>query len=77
MPGIPESEVFWLNVTNIGLGLATLACVGVAAWAVVHELLARARRRVRVRDDAHVALLPELGLTMADGGEKVDEDTKG
>ena len=50
MPGIPESEVFWFNVTNIGLGLATLACVGVAAWAVVHELLARARRRVRVRD---------------------------
>ena len=33
--------------------------------------------RVAVRDEAHVALLPELGLTMADGGEKIDEDTKG
>ncbi len=24
--------------------------------------------------DPHAAFLPELGLTMADGGEKVDDD---
>lgn len=75
MPGIPESEVFWLNVTNIGLGLATLACVGVAAWGVVRELAVRAHHRAALHD-VHAAFMPELGLTMADGGEKVEEEKK-
>lgn len=77
-----DPETFWLNVTNIGLGLATLFCMAVVAWAVAHEALVRLRSRVALRQpvpgaaDPHVVLLPELGLTMADGGEKVDE-TKG
>ncbi len=73
-----DPETFWLNVTNIGLGLATLFCMAVVAWAVAHEALVRLRHRAAVRQpapsaaDPHVVLLPELGLTMADGGEKVD-----
>ena len=70
-----DSEILWFNLTNIGLGLATLAGVAVLAWAAVRELAGRAKNRVTTRDlDPHVAFIPELGVTMADGGEKVDED---
>lgn len=70
-----DSEILWFNLTNVGLGLATLAAIAVLAWAVVRELAERAKSRVATRDlDPHAAFIPELGLTMADGGEKVDED---
>ena len=41
---------------------AAAAAVGTAGAVAVHDL------------DPHAAFVPELGLTMADGGEKVDED---
>ncbi|MCL4808911.1 MAG: hypothetical protein KJ062_14175 [Thermoanaerobaculia bacterium] len=70
-----DSEILWFNLTNVGLGLATLAGIAVLAWAAVRELAERAKSRVATRDlDPHAAFIPELGLTMADGGEKVDED---
>lgn len=72
------SEVLWLNLTNAGLGLATLAGIAALAWAVLRELREKAKSRVAARDlDPHAAFLPELGLTMADGGEKVDDDEAG
>ena len=44
-------------------------------WDELDRLAERAKARVAVHDlDPHAAFLPELGLTMADGGEKVDED---
>jgi hypothetical protein len=70
-----DTEILWLNLTNAGLGLATLAGIGVLAWSVVRELAERAKSRVPTHAlDPHSAFIPELGLTMADGGEKVDED---
>lgn len=70
-----DTEVLWLNLTNAGLGLATLAGIAALAWAVLRDLREKAKSRVAVHDlDPHAAFLPELGLTMADGGEKVDED---
>lgn len=72
-----DSQVLWLNLTNAGLGLATLAGIVALAWAVMRDLREKAKSRVAVHDlDPHAAFLPELGLTMADGGEKVDEDEK-
>lgn len=70
-----DTEILWLNLTNAGLGLATLAGIAALAWAVVRELGERAKSRVAVREplDPHAAFLPELGLTMADGGENVEE----
>lgn len=70
-----DSEVLWLNLTNAGLGLATLAGIAALAWAAVRELGERAKSRVAAHEplDPHAAFLPELGLTMADGGEKVEE----
>ncbi|KAA0227379.1 hypothetical protein KJ068_15685 [bacterium] len=71
-------ETFWLNVTNIALGVATLICCVVLAAGVLQEVVVRLRRRAEVpaKLDDHAFALPKLGLTMADGGEKQDENGK-
>jgi hypothetical protein len=64
-------ETFWLNVTNLALGLVTLVCalvIGKAIWDGVRQR-ARARVAAPVIEDDHAFLVPGLGLTMADGGQ--------
>jgi hypothetical protein len=71
-----NDETFWLNVTNIALGVVTLACVALFVSVVLQEVVERVRQHVLVfspKDD-HAFVLPELGLTMADGGERLDKD---
>ncbi|MCI0614088.1 hypothetical protein L0244_13970 [bacterium] len=71
-----NDETFWLNVTNIALGVVTLACVVLFVGVVLQEVVERVRKHVPVfspKDD-HAFVLPELGLTMADGGERLDKD---
>ena len=75
--------VFWLNVTNIALGLVVVLAVLLVAYGVIWELLIRQKKNAGLRDvDAemqamlreefsHAMTVPELGLTMADGGEHV------
>jgi hypothetical protein len=72
MYGPDGPETFWLNFTNIALGLVTLACVIAIAGGVVRELLLRWERRAALGDD-HAFATPGLGVTMADGGERIDE----
>lgn len=69
-------EVFWLNVTNLVLGLATLTCLMVLGYAVFRELRERVKARATepVRIDDHAFMIDGLGVTMADGGEKIDRD---
>lgn len=74
----------WLNMTNLALGITTFAAVLVVFGAIGYEVWARRARRIRVAGglDAElnammhagpdVRLVPGLGPTMADGGEKVD-----
>lgn len=74
--------VFWLNVTNIALGVLVVLSVLLLAYGVVWEVIAR-RRGHRASDMnvemnamlhdqfSHSLAVPELGLTMADGGEHV------
>jgi hypothetical protein len=75
---------FWLNMTNLALGAITFAAVAVVVGAIAWELVARRARRARetngldtelnalldVRSDSR--LVPGLGLTMADGGERIE-----
>lgn len=70
-----DPETMWLNITNGVLGLVTVVCVAVVAYVAVKEILARsaARARIPVEADTHVFQLEDLGITMADGGEKIDE----
>jgi hypothetical protein len=78
-----ENWTFWLNVTNIALGVIVLLALLVVLGAVVSELLARRSRKAREMASIDAELLamlhagphslstPGLGLTMADGGEPV------
>jgi hypothetical protein len=70
-----ESETFWLNVTNIALGAVTLICLLAFGRAIFKEVaeLVRARARSRAARSPHELVLSDLGVTMADGGEPIDE----
>lgn len=69
-----DPETLWLNVTNIGLGIVTLVCLALVAHGLYKEVTARLRKRatVPVEHDDHAFAIPGLGLTMADGGERLD-----
>ena len=69
-----DPETFWLNVTNLGLGIVTLICCLILAAGIVQEVVVRIRARVAVNADDHAFALPNLGLTMADGGEREEEN---
>jgi hypothetical protein len=69
-----DPETLWLNVTNIALGVVTAACLLALGSVVIKDILGTVRSRARVpADDAHELVLSDLGVTMADGGEKLDE----
>ncbi len=65
-----DPNTFWLNVTDIVLGVVSFACVAFVGQAVIRELYARFA--ARLQNDAHSLAVPELGLTMADGGEPIE-----
>ena len=74
-----DPNTYWLNITDIVLGLVTLACVAFVAQAAFREVYARLADRIQARlhQDSHAFTLPELGLTMADGGEPVKTQKDG
>jgi hypothetical protein len=71
-----DPRTFWLNVTNIALGVVTGICVLVLGKALFQEIMQRVRadKRENVKTDEYSYMVPELGLTMADGGERLDTD---
>jgi len=73
MYGANGPDTFWLNFTNIALGLVTLACVLAIASGVARELFVRWQQRAAASADDHAFATPELGLTMADGGKRIDD----
>ena len=80
-----DPSTYWLSVMNIVLGLVVLICCGALGVGVFQEIVARRRKRAadagldrEVSDlvasyDGHSFDVPELGLTMADGGEPADQ----
>ena len=74
-----DKETFWLNVTNATLGLVILVAFAAVLGGALVEIGERAWKRVKVAlfgTDPHLLHVPGLGHTMADGGEKKDEDEK-
>ena len=83
-----ENWTFWLNMTNFALGIITLLALVLVFCSVGWDLLVRNVHRVRGVDSldlnsldgelramlrgSHSMYEPGLGLTMADGGEKID-----
>lgn len=70
-----ESETSWLTLTNIILAVVTLVALFIVLRSVVQEVLQRVRKKVFVPalQDDHSFVLDNLGITMADGGKKIDE----
>ena len=83
-----ENWTFWLNMTNFALGMITVLALIVVFAAVSWDLLVRQVHTARNRtgldlnaldgelramlQGSHSMFEPELGLTMADGGEKIE-----
>ena len=81
-----EDWTMWLNITNFGLGLVTLIALLVVFFAVGWDLLVRkvgkaptvnlnnidADLKALVQGGSHSFSVPEFGLTMADGGERIE-----
>ena len=83
-----DPSTYWLTFMNVALGVLTLiGCIAVGIG-VVQELAARRKRAAvspldrEVADlvvsfqDGHAFHTPQLGLTMADGGEDVNKKEK-
>jgi hypothetical protein len=71
-----DPQTFWVTTINVVLGLVTLCCVALIGSVVVNELLERWFGRVlgTTTADPHTIGVRGLGLTMADGGERVDDE---
>jgi len=69
MVDFSDPETLWLNLTNLGLGIVTLAALVGVGVVLVREIIARVK--VDVPSTDHALLHPDLGLTMADGGEPI------
>lgn len=79
---VREAELFWLNATNIALGAVVLVCAVILGGAIVQSVLQRWRAMREIDRDLHglerqsgphAFEVPGLGLTMADGGEPVQD----
>ncbi|HTS30067.1 MAG TPA: hypothetical protein VMH81_29550 [Bryobacteraceae bacterium] len=78
-----DPSTYWLNFTNIALGLVTLICSIAVGIGVIQELAARRKKSAslsrldtEVADllaEGHAFHIPSLGVTMADGGEELRE----
>jgi hypothetical protein len=75
-----DPQTLWLNATNLGLGLICLVALAAIGYGIVWDLVAKRRKATEPDLDrevrsmletmgAHAFHTPELGLTMADGGE--------
>jgi hypothetical protein len=60
----------WTNFTNWLLVIVAFIAAGYIGFRLLRE---KRSRTSAAADDAHTMVLPDLGVTMADGGEKVDE----
>lgn len=80
-----ENWTMWLNITNFALGIVTLIALLVVFFAVGWDLLVRkvkspavdlrnidADLKALLHGGSHSFSVPELGLTMADGGERLE-----
>ena len=77
-----DPQTFWLNATNLALGVVVLVCLAVVAVALFQEVVRRRAESAALdremeqlvagyQPDGHAVQVPGLGLTMADGGEPV------
>jgi len=44
---MPDSETFWLTVTNVVLGVGVSLCVLIAVIGIAREILVRSKRNIQ------------------------------
>lgn len=76
-----DPSTYWLTFTNIGLGVVVFICCLAVAIGVLQEIAAVRKKKAAAsaidRELAglyaggHAFNLPNLGVTMADGGEQL------
>jgi hypothetical protein len=83
-----EDWIYWLAITNIALVVVVLLVGVVVAYAVISELPSRRKKlhaaakldqepNTMLHDElAHSLPVPELGMTMADGGTRATPSPK-
>jgi hypothetical protein len=77
-----ENWVFWLNITNLVLGIVVILAAVAVGYGLVWEFVLRHKKAHRaaanvdvefqkmLQDEfSHSLPVPELGFTMADGGD--------
>ena len=85
-----DPSTYWLTFTNIALGVVVLVCCFAVAIGVIQEIVAKRKKvsamsqldrevndLVNSYQDGHAFRLPELGMTMADGGEPLTKQDSG
>jgi hypothetical protein len=78
-----DPSTYWLTFTNVALGIVTLVCCIAVGVGIVQEIVAKRRKAaslsgldrevadlVSAYGDGHAFQIPNLGVTMADGGEE-------
>ncbi len=65
----------WLVLTNAGLAAVILVCCFMIGNTLLRDLVGAFRRKTSTSTvpDDHSFIEPRLGLTMADGGERIDK----
>lgn len=71
---LSDPKMMWLTLINIALGIVTLACCFLIARTVRESLQKSMKGKSCNPIDDHMFFEPELGLTMADGGERINKD---
>ena len=79
-----DPSTYWLTFTNIALAVVTLVYCVTINVGIVQEVVARRRKAaalsgldrevadlVSTYGDSHAFQIPNLGVTMADGGEEI------
>lgn len=79
-----DPSTYWLTLTNVALGVVVLICCVAVGIGILQELAARRKKHAALSQldrevsdlvatfhDGHAFHTPELGLTMADGGEEL------
>jgi len=84
-----DPSTYWLTITNAALGVVVLICCFAVAIGVFQEIVAKRKKAASMSkidrevsdlvasfQDGHTFHLPELGITMADGGEEIGKKDK-
>ncbi len=72
-----SDETMWLTFTNIALGAVVLIACGVVLRVFAAEIAERLKKSFAASHASeHELYVSDLGLTMADGGERVDTKNK-